>query len=59
MICGYCRQEFSEGEGEAACANCPLHDCGLVRCPKCGYETPREPKWIAWFKKRGRKKAAR
>ncbi len=54
VTCGFCQIDFDEDRGQAACAACPLgSDCGLIRCPECGYENPSTPKWIDslrnWF----------
>ncbi|MBM3499967.1 MAG: transposase [Armatimonadetes bacterium] len=46
MICGFCRHEFTVEEAEAGCRSCPLRGCGLVKCPRCGYEMPPEPAWL-------------
>lgn len=55
VTCGLCGEEFREDRSQAACRACPLGaDCGLVRCPDCGYENPREPGWLVtlqgWFR---------
>jgi hypothetical protein len=47
LTCGFCGAEFVEDTGQAACQSCPLsRGCGLVRCPHCGYENPRQPGWL-------------
>jgi hypothetical protein len=46
VTCGFCRQEFTVEEAERGCQSCPLQGCGLVRCPRCGYEMPPEPVWL-------------
>lgn len=51
MKCGLCGAEFEEKDAKSACAKCPWHGCGLLRCPKCGYEMPPEPKWLKWFRR--------
>ena len=39
MTCPLCGNEFSREEAVGACAGCPAAlGCGLVRCPRCGYE---------------------
>ena len=57
VTCGFCGHEFEEDRGQPGCRACPLGtDCGLIRCPKCGYENPGTPRWIAFLKKKlGRK----
>ena len=54
MICGFCHQEFRPEEAEKTCQACPLRGCGLLRCPRCGYEMPREPGWVQWLNRRKR-----
>ena len=50
MKCSLCGYEFSESEGKGSCANCPMHKgCHLVRCPNCGFETPKDPLWAKRF----------
>lgn len=47
MKCSLCGHEFDPESALAPCRGCPLaRGCDLVRCPKCGFETPVEPKWI-------------
>lgn len=58
VTCGFCRHEFEEDRMQSACRACPLgSDCGLIRCPKCGYENPGTPRWIAFLKKKLGKRA--
>jgi hypothetical protein len=48
ITCGFCGVEFREDPGQAACQACPLsRACGLVRCPHCGFENPKQPGWLA------------
>ena len=50
--CSFCGYEFSEEQGTAGCKGCPLHkSCGKLKCPNCGFEIPKEPKFIAWLRK--------
>ncbi len=50
--CGFCGHEFVEDPSQATCQACPIKQaCGLMRCPACGYENPRPPKWIAALRK--------
>lgn len=52
MRCDFCGHEFKEEEGLQGCGNCPLGSgCGMVKCPRCNYEMPREPNWIKKIKK--------
>ena len=48
MKCGLCSWEFDEDSAQtSACSGClKLSDCRMIKCPKCGYEVPREPDWI-------------
>ncbi|MFQ6097276.1 MAG: hypothetical protein ACE5O2_06060 [Armatimonadota bacterium] len=44
MTCPFCAYEFREAEGEKACRSCSLvGGCQRVKCPRCGYEVPKEP----------------
>jgi rubredoxin len=63
MKCTLCGHEFSAEGGSAsggnesgtkvACKGCPIKKgCKLIKCPKCGFETPPEPKWLKFFRKR-------
>lgn len=48
VTCGYCGDVFAEDLGQPTCASCPVKGgCRFVRCPKCGYENPCEPDWVA------------
>lgn len=51
MKCAFCGAEYDEKEARKSCASCPLRGCGLLRCPRCGYETPPPPRWLKWFKR--------
>jgi len=43
-----CGLSFREDRGQAACESCPLRRaCRYIRCPRCGYENPATPGWIA------------
>jgi hypothetical protein len=53
VTCGFCGHEFEENRAQPACRVCPLGaNCGLVRCPKCGYENPGVPRWIAFLRRK-------
>ncbi len=53
MKCSMCGLEFEERTAAAACAGCPLNrGCKLIKCPRCGFETPPEPEWIKNLKRR-------
>ncbi len=50
LTCGFCGTRFREDRSQAACQGCPLNTaCGLIRCPTCGYENPRAPRWLSWI----------
>ena len=52
MKCGMCGYEFEAEEAETSCGGCPLvKGCGLVRCPRCGYEMPPEAMLVRWVRK--------
>lgn len=52
MRCGFCGYEFDEVEAEMACRSCPLAPhCGLLRCPRCGYEMLPEARLVAWVRR--------
>ena len=56
MTCSFCQRQFNEDRAPLACKGCPSGGgCQNVKCPYCGYESPREPRWIAWLKRRLRK----
>jgi len=42
IICPLCGHNFTKGESQQSCESCPLNknNCGLIRCPNCGYEFP-------------------
>jgi hypothetical protein len=45
--CGMCGHSFTFGEGTACSSGCPMSSgCGMVTCPSCGYEFPRESKLL-------------
>ncbi|PKO16974.1 hypothetical protein CVU37_09185 [candidate division BRC1 bacterium HGW-BRC1-1] len=48
MICPACNHKFDPESSSVGCGACLMHgSCGLVKCPECGYETPREPGFLA------------
>ena len=52
MKCQLCGLEFKEEDGRATCKGCTLsRSCGLIKCPNCGYEIPREPDFIKSLKR--------
>ncbi len=55
MKCALCGLEFSEAEARRPCKSCPVGQaCDLVCCPNCGYQAPREPKWLSRWRLRWR-----
>ena len=51
VTCSFCGQDFVEDRSQATCQACPLSQaCGLMRCPHCGYENPKQPAWIGKLK---------
>lgn len=53
MKCGLCGYEFDEDRAQLACSACPImKGCKLIKCPRCGFEAPPEPKWFKRFKKK-------
>jgi DNA-directed RNA polymerase subunit RPC12/RpoP len=47
MKCSFCGFEFDEKDSVNACKSCMMSKgCNLIRCPNCGYEEPKTPKWI-------------
>ena len=47
VTCGFCGADFVEDRSQATCQACPLSKaCGLMRCPHCGYENPKQPAWL-------------
>ena len=47
--CGLCGHEFTEEEGIRGCGSCGK-TCRMVRCPRCMYENPPEPKVVKKLK---------
>ncbi len=57
MTCSYCGLVFELETSRHACEGCVVGEgCRSVRCPRCTYEMPEEPKLIsrlrAWFQRR-------
>lgn len=55
FACGLCGFTFTHGD--QACGSCALGaGCALVRCPRCGYQFPRESylfeSLLRWFRGR-------
>lgn len=58
MTCGFCGLTFDVSEGQVDCPGCPLSgNCGYVRCPRCGFDNPREAALVkvirGWLRRGG------
>lgn len=52
MICPFCRQEFAAKQAEKGCRSCSsFGGCQKVKCPFCGYESPKEPDFFEKIRK--------
>ncbi len=50
-ICPACRNVIEPGCEDKVCRSCSLFSgCRKVRCPRCGYEWPREPRFVRWLR---------
>jgi len=59
MKCPLCGLRFKEEESAIACQGCPIsRPCGLIKCPNCGYEIPRDTGLIKFLNKLREKKHA-
>jgi predicted amidophosphoribosyltransferase len=51
LACPLCQTEIPP-DAESCHAECPLaRHCGLIRCPNCGYEMPRESKLVSLIRR--------
>ena len=47
--CPLCSGRFTHGA--LACTGCPLHaGCEVVKCPHCGYQSPRRSQIVDWVR---------
>lgn len=54
FVCGLCGLGFSHGD--QACGGCLLgNGCRLVRCPRCGFQFPREAASLGWARRAWRR----
>ena len=54
LTCVLCGMRFEVGE--KSCKGCPIRkDCGLICCPNCGYQIPKESKLAQWIQRRLKK----
>jgi hypothetical protein len=52
--CGLCGHGFTHGD--RACGSCLLGaGCELVKCPRCGYQLPRESQLLRWVDRLARR----
>ncbi len=59
MKCALCGFEFSEAQARRSCQGCPVGpQCDLLCCPNCGYQTPREPRWLSRWRRWRRRNGA-
>lgn len=57
MKCALCGLEFSQADAKRPCGGCPLGaNCDLLCCPRCGYQVPQEPAWLARWRRRRRQR---
>lgn len=56
MTCSFCALEFTEEEGHKTCGKCAsFGGCRMVKCPRCGYESPQTPNLIKLLQKFGKR----
>ncbi|RJP20830.1 MAG: hypothetical protein C4520_10795 [Candidatus Abyssobacteria bacterium SURF_5] len=49
--CPLCGMHFEPDE-EKKCKGCPIQkNCGLVCCPNCGYQMPKESRLAEWVRR--------
>jgi len=47
FTCSSCGESFTEKEAAVACDNCVTRGgCGMLRCPRCGFEQTRTPAFL-------------
>jgi len=57
--CSMCAAEFEADTANRSCSGCPLvGNCGLVRCPSCGYDNVPESRLVTWVQRLGRQRRA-
>jgi len=57
MKCAFCGCEFDETQAVRACRGCALFGgCEKVKCPRCGYEAPKEPRLVKMVRRWRNKK---
>lgn len=51
MKCAFCGLVYEEEQAALGCQGCGLFGgCHLVKCPRCGYEQPKEPTLLKWWR---------
>ncbi|HBQ21129.1 MAG: hypothetical protein A2Z91_00735 [Deltaproteobacteria bacterium GWA2_38_16] len=51
MTCVFCTKTFNMSQGEKTCNKCAFFGgCQKVKCPYCGYESPKTPSFNNPFK---------
>lgn len=56
--CSFCGYSFSNADVIESCAGCPLkRTCNKYKCPKCGFEIPKQTKIAKIIKKLWREKS--
>jgi len=59
VACPLCGTRYSEAEGRACRAGCPLQrHCGLLSCPTCAYEMPAPTRLTRWLERTGTRLSA-
>ena len=52
MTCSFCAKTFLILDAEKTCRSCAVFGgCQKVKCPYCGYESPRETNVVHFFRK--------
>ena len=50
FTCSLCGTRFTHGT--LVCGSCPMNaGCEVVKCPSCGFQSPRRSRIIDWAKK--------
>ncbi|HUC44233.1 MAG TPA: hypothetical protein VMR65_09355 [Candidatus Sulfotelmatobacter sp.] len=50
LTCSLCGARFTHGT--LVCTSCPLNaGCEVVKCPSCGFQTPRRSRLVDWAKR--------
>jgi hypothetical protein len=50
LRCALCGARYTAAQGRTCPDGCPLQrGCKLLRCPRCGYETPAPTRLTRWL----------